>query len=249
MAALDTRVTALEASPLPADISVNSVSATGLAVPARRHCGHQDQGQLQQRSDHRDQLGGLLRSPIAGGLPPHHRHPQWARRGALHRGRASQDRRHAADADRRHGGPARRRRPGAHRHSHRHGPSFRRDCPRPSWRPRQAARLFTGTTALEVADQSLNPLLQVEDDETKSLSRVLSVTRAATGGVAGAVLKNTAGTGFARLQLDANAALGFAQLEVASTGGCTLNAPGQEIWLQNRVTGQARSWRPIRWSR
>ncbi|CAE7317175.1 unnamed protein product [Symbiodinium microadriaticum] len=74
-------------------------------------------------------------------------------------------------------------------------------------------RLFTGTTGLEVADQSLNPLLQVEDDETKSLSRVL--------------------------QLDANAALGFAQLEVASTGGCTLNAPGQEIWLQNRVTGQA----------
>ncbi|CAE7731333.1 unnamed protein product [Symbiodinium microadriaticum] len=88
-------------------------------------------------------------------------------------------------------------------------------------------RLFTGTTALEVADQSLNPLLQVEDDETKSLSRVLSVTRAATGGVVGAVLKNTAGTGWARLQLDANGSTGFAQLEVGSTGDCVLYAPDQ----------------------
>ena len=61
----------------------------------------------------------------------------------------------------------------------------------------------------------------------------------AAGGVAGAVLKNTASTGVARLQLDANTATGFAQLEVASTGNCTLNAPGQEIWLQNRVSGAA----------
>ena len=99
--------------------------------------------------------------------------------------------------------------------------------------------IFSGVTGTEVVDQSLNPMLQVEDDETKSLSRVLSVTRAATGGVVGAVLKNTAGTGWARLQLDANGATGFAQLEVASTGNCTLNAPSQEIWLQNRVSGQA----------
>ena len=43
--------------------------------------------------------------------------------------------------------------------------------------PRQSVSL--------VADQSLNPLLQVEDDETKCLScRVLSVTRAAAGGAA-----------------------------------------------------------------
>ena len=43
----------------------------------------------------------------------------------------------------------------------------------------------------------------------------------------------------ARLQLDANTATGFAQLEVASTGNCTLNVPGQEIWLQNRLSGAA----------
>ena len=55
-------------------------------------------------------------------------------------------------------------------------------------------RIFTGVTGLEVSDQSLNPLLQVEDDETKSYSRLISVTRAATGGVVGAVLKNTAHT-------------------------------------------------------
>ena len=100
-------------------------------------------------------------------------------------------------------------------------------------------RIFTGSTGLEVSDQSLNPLLQVEDDETKSLSRLISVTRSATGGVVGAVLKNTAGTGFARLQLDANNSTGLVRLEAASAGGCTLDAPGQEIWLQNRLTGQA----------
>ena len=94
-------------------------------------------------------------------------------------------------------------------------------------------------TGLEVSDQSLNPLLQVEDDETKSYSRLFSVTRAATGGVVGAVLKNTAGTGFARLQLDANGSTGLVRLEAASAGGCTLDAPNQEIWLQNRTSGAA----------
>ena len=100
-------------------------------------------------------------------------------------------------------------------------------------------QLLTGITGLEVADQGLSPLLRVEDDETKSYSRLISVTRAAVGGTVGAVLKNTAGTGFARLQLDANASGGFAQLEVASAGGCTLYAPNQEIWLQNRTSGAA----------
>ena len=100
-------------------------------------------------------------------------------------------------------------------------------------------RIFTGSTGLEVSDQSLNPLLQVEDDETKSLSRLISVTRSATGGVVGAVLKNTAGTGFARLQLDANNSTGLVRLEAASAGGCTLDAPNQEIWLQNRTSGAA----------
>ena len=99
-------------------------------------------------------------------------------------------------------------------------------------------RIFTGVTGLEVSDQSLNPLLQVED-ETKSYSRLISVTRAATGGVVGAVLKNTAGTGFARLQLDANGSTGLVRLEAASAGGCTLDAPNQEIWLQNRTSGAA----------
>ena len=100
-------------------------------------------------------------------------------------------------------------------------------------------RIFTGSTGLEVSDQSLNPLLQVEDDETKSRSRLISVTRSATGGVVGAVLKNTAGTGFARLQLDANNSTGLVRLEAASAGGCTLDAPDQEIWLQNRTSGAA----------
>ena len=94
-------------------------------------------------------------------------------------------------------------------------------------------RIFTGVTGLEFSDQSLNPLLQVEDDETKSYSRLISVTRAAAGGVVGAVLKNTAGTGVARLQLDANGSTGLVWLEAASAGGCTLDAPNQEIWLQN----------------
>ena len=39
-------------------------------------------------------------------------------------------------------------------------------------------RIFTGVTGLEVSDQSLNPLLQVEDDETKSYSRLISALEA-----------------------------------------------------------------------
>ena len=50
----------------------------------------------------------------------------------------------------------------------------------------------------------------------------------------GAVLKNTGGTGFARLQLDANNSTDLVRLEAASAGSCTLDAPEQEIWLQNR---------------
>ena len=170
----------------------------GLAVPGGRHCGHQDHGQLQQQSDHRDHLGGLLRSPIAGGLPPP---PILTGTEAVFPPRLA--------------------------------------TPELAPSSNTYMRLFTGTTALEVADQSLNPLLQVEDDETKSLSRVLSVTRAATGGVVGAVLKNTAGTGWARLQLDANGSTGFAQLEVGSTGDCVLYAPDQAIRLQTVTSGSA----------
>ena len=82
-------------------------------------------------------------------------------------------------------------------------------------------------------------MLKIEADETQCLTRVLSVTNSASASTTGLVIKNTATTGTARLQLDANTATGFAQLEVAPTGNCTLNAPGQEIWLQNRLTGQA----------
>ena len=79
----------------------------------------------------------------------------------------------------------------------------------------------------------------MEDDETKSLSRVLSVTRSASSAVVGLVVKNTASIGTARVQLDFNNATGLAMLEVSSASGCVLEAPGQEIGLQNRVTGQA----------
>ena len=61
------------------------------------------------------------------------------------------------------------------------------------------------------------------------------MTASAPASVAGAVLKNTAASGVARVQLDANNSTGFAQLEVASAGGCTLNAPGQQISLQNQA--------------
>ena len=100
-------------------------------------------------------------------------------------------------------------------------------------------RIFACSTCLEVSHQSLNPLLQVEDDETKSLSRVLSVTRSANSATVGLVVKNTASIGTARVQLDSNNATGLAKLEVSSASGCVLEAPGQEIGLQNRVTGQA----------
>ena len=68
-----------------------------------------------------------------------------------------------------------------------------------------------------------------EDDETKSLSRVLSVTRSASSAVVGLVVKNTASIGTARVQLDSNNATGLAMLEVSSASGCVLEAPGQEI--------------------
>ena len=96
--------------------------------------------------------------------------------------------------------------------------------------------LQSGTTGTRVLDASNNEMLKIEADETQCLTRVLSVTNSAAASTTGLVIKNTATTGVARLQLDAT---GFAQLEVAPTGNCTLNAPGQEIWLQNRLTGQA----------
>ena len=49
------------------------------------------------------------------------------------------------------------------------------------------------------------------------------------------MLKNTAASGVARVQLDANNSTSFAQLEVASAGGCTLNAPEQQTSLQNQA--------------
>ena len=96
-----------------------------------------------------------------------------------------------------------------------------------------------GATGTRVIDASNNEMLKIEADETQCLTRVLSVTNSAPASTTGLVIKNTATTGVARLQLDANTATGFAQLEVAPTGNCTLNVPGQEIWLQNRLTGQA----------
>ena len=50
------------------------------------------------------------------------------------------------------------------------------------------------------------------------------------------MVTNTSGTGVSRLQLTANGGTGLVQLEAAPFSGC---APGQEIWLQNRVSGQA----------
>ena len=100
-------------------------------------------------------------------------------------------------------------------------------------------QVLTGITGFEVADQGLSPLLQVEDDETKSYSRLISVTRAASGGTVGAVLKNTAGTGVARLQLDANASGGLAQLEVASGGGCSVRPEPGDLAAEPHVRGCA----------
>ncbi|CAE7821031.1 unnamed protein product, partial [Symbiodinium necroappetens] len=109
--------------------------------------------------------------------------------------------------------------------------------PSPSTNP--FMRIIGGTTGTRIYDQSLNALLSVEDDETQSTSRLISVTRAATGNTVGAVLKNTAGTGWARLQLDANGSTGFAQLEVGSTGDCMLYAPNQAIRLHTVTSGSA----------
>ena len=95
--------------------------------------------------------------------------------------------------------------------------------------------LVGGTTGTRVMDGSNNELLKIEADETQCLTRILSLTDSAPASVAGAVLKNTAASGVARVQLDANNSTGFAQLEVASAGGCTLNAPGQQISLQNQA--------------
>ena len=70
-------------------------------------------------------------------------------------------------------------------------------------------------------DGSNNELLKIETDEMQCLTRILSVTASAPASVAGAVLKNTTASGVARVQLDANNSTGFAQLEVASAGGCS----------------------------
>ena len=233
VAALDTRVTALEASPLPADISVNSVSATGdwlslvggTAGTRIRDSSNNDLITVttseaffgvRSRVDYRLTIDtpsgpdeGLYTAAVR------------ARTGdtllTLTGGTAGLRAEGALDLT------------GILTGTEAVFPT-RLSTPElaPSPSSNTYMRLFTGTTGLEVTDQSLNPLLQVEDDETKSLSRVLSVTRAATGGVVGAVLKNTAGTGWARLQLDANGSTGFAQLEVGSTGDCMLYAPNQD---------------------
>ena len=81
-----------------------------------------------------------------------------------------------------------------------------------------------GTTGTRVLDASNNETLKIEADETQCLTSVLSVTNSAAASTTGLVIKNTATTGVARLQLDANTATGFAQLEVAPTGNCTLRA-------------------------
>ena len=101
--------------------------------------------------------------------------------------------------------------------------------------------LVSGTARTRIVDATSNVLLAAESDETQCLSRVLSVSHSAAGGVAGAVLKNTASTGVARLQLDANTATGFAQLEVASTGNCTLRSGCRTASRAPRRS----SWRPM----
>ncbi|CAE7356026.1 unnamed protein product [Symbiodinium sp. KB8] len=243
VAALDTRVTALEASPLPADISVNSVSATGdwlslvggTAGTRIRDSSNNDLITVttseaffgvRSRVDYRLTIDtpsgpdeGLYTAAVR------------ARTGdtllTLTGGTAGLRAEGALDLT------------GILTGTEAVFPT-RLSTPElaPSPSSNTYMRLFTGTTGLEVTDQSLNPLLQVEDDETKSLSRVLSVTRAATGGVVGAVLKNTAGTGWARLQLDANGSTGFAQLEVGSTGDCMLYAPNQDSAANGSNNGE-----------
>ena len=60
--------------------------------------------------------------------------------------------------------------------------------------------LVGGTTGTRVMDGSNNELLKIEADETQCLTRILSVTDSAPASVVGAVLKNTASSGVARLQ-------------------------------------------------
>ena len=236
ISAVDSRVTALEGNPLPADISVNSVSATGDWLSL---VGGTAGARIEDDANNEAFFG--VRSRVDWRLTIDT--PSGADEGLY----AAAVRARTGDALLTlTGGTAGLRAEGALEIT---GVTAGTEAVfatsvataqlQPSPSTNAYMRIFSGVTGTEVVDQSLNPMLQVEDDETKSLSGVLSVTRAATGGVVGAVLKNTAGTGWARLQLDANGATGFAQLEVASTGNCTLNAPGQEIWLQNRVTGQA----------
>ena len=99
--------------------------------------------------------------------------------------------------------------------------------------------LVGGTTGTRVMDGSNNELLKIEADETQCLTRILSVSESAPSSVAGAVLKNTAASDVARLQLDANNSTGFARLDVDGAGGCSLTAPGQQISLQNQASGAA----------
>ncbi|CAE7780885.1 unnamed protein product, partial [Symbiodinium necroappetens] len=191
VAALDTRVAALEASPLPADISVNSVSATGDWLSLVGGTA----GTRIRDSSNAD-LISVTSSEAFFGV------------------RSRVDYRLTIDT------------PG--------GPDEGLYTAAVRARSGDTLLTLTGGTAGLRAEGALELTGILTGTEA-----VFPTTVHARAGVVGAVLKNTAGTGFARLQLDANAALGFAQLEVASTGGCTLNAPGQEIWLQNRVTGQA----------
>ncbi|CAE7476412.1 unnamed protein product, partial [Symbiodinium necroappetens] len=189
VAALDTRVAALEASPLPADISANSVSATGDWLSL---VGGTAGTRIQDNAN--NDLITVTTTEAFFGI------------------RSRVDHRLTIDTP---SGPDEGLYTAAVRALELTGLLTGTEAVFPTRvsTPELAPSLFTGTTGLEVTDQSLNPP-QVEDDETKSLSRLIS---------------NTAGTGFARLQLDANTATGFEQLEVASAGGCTLNAPGQEI--------------------
>ena len=71
--------------------------------------------------------------------------------------------------------------------------------------------------------------VKIEAGETQCLTRILSVTDSAPASVAGAVLKNTAAS-VVRLQLHRLRAAGGDQRR-----RCTLNAPGQQILLQNQV--------------
>ena len=229
VAALDTRVTALEASPLPADISVNSVSATGdwLSLAGGTAGTRIRDGSntdlitvttseaffgVRSRVDHRLTIDtpsgpdeGLYTAAVR------------ARTGdallTLTGGTAGLRAEGALELT------------GILTGTEAVFPT-RLSTPELAPSPSSNAymRLFTGTTGLELADQSLNPLLQVEDDETKSLSRLVSVTRAA-------VAPGLPGCSWMPTPPRASRSSRWAP------PAATLNAPGQEIWLQNR--GQA----------